>query len=94
MQIFMKTALAQAGATRNAANFQGKTAGTQAETSRSPHKMLQILKETSPKPTRDQEEPTPEPTSNAVNSHRNIAGTDKSPRGAHTGAHLKCCKFS
>ena len=38
--------------------------------------------------------PTPEPTWNIVNSHRNIAGTHKSPGGAHTGAHLTCCKFS
>ena len=36
----------------------------------------------------------PEPTQNAANSQRNIAETHKRPRGAHTGAHFKCCKFS
>ena len=33
-------------------------------------------------------------TCHAVNSQGNNAGAHKSPRGAHTGAHLKCCKFS
>ena len=104
MQIFMKTALAQAGATQKCCEFLGKNcrnpAGEQPEptqnavnshknvagTHKSPHR--------SPPQMLYPQEPTPEPTSNAVNSHRNTAGTHKSPGGTHTGAHLKCCKFS
>ena len=54
MQIFMKTALAQAGATQKCCEFPGKNCRN---------------------PAGEQ----PEPTQNAVNSHKNVAGTHKSP---------------